>query len=119
MVRWPEATKYSAGPTEHWVAVVLQATKIFLAQNYLTDQKYLFLCSESWVAVVYDRPLQFPGPKLFKSVVHVVQSDTVLTILTGPPEMEGDHQILGAGGPLGQCSRKLISNPASSMGMCK
>ena len=25
--------------------------------------------------------------------------------------MEEDHQILGAGGPLGQCSRKLISNP--------
>ena len=29
VVRWPEATKYSAGPPEHWVAVVLQATKIF------------------------------------------------------------------------------------------
>ena len=25
--------------------------------------------------------------------------------------MEEDHQILGAGGPLGQCSRKFISNP--------
>ena len=28
--------------------------------------------------------------------------------------MEEDHQILGAGGPMGQCSRKLISNPATS-----
>ena len=26
--------------------------------------------------------------------------------------MKEDHYILGAGGPLGQCSRKLISNPA-------
>ena len=25
--------------------------------------------------------------------------------------MEEGHHILGAGGPLGQCSRKLISNP--------
>ena len=25
--------------------------------------------------------------------------------------MKEDHYILGAGGPLGQCSRKLISNP--------
>ena len=29
VVRWPEATKFSAGPPEHWVAVVRQATKIF------------------------------------------------------------------------------------------
>ena len=29
VVRWPEATKYSAGPPEHWVAVVRQATEIF------------------------------------------------------------------------------------------
>ena len=28
--------------------------------------------------------------------------------------MEEDHQILGAGGPLGQCFRKLISNPQAS-----
>ena len=27
--------------------------------------------------------------------------------------MEEDHQLLGAGGPLGQCSRKLISNPGN------
>ena len=47
---------------------------------------------------------------MFESVV--VYSDTVLKVLTGPPEMEDNHQILGAGGPLGQCSRKLISNPA-------
>ena len=53
------------------------------------------------------RPLKFTGPKLFKSVVY---SDTVLKILTGPPEMEEDHQILRAGGPLGQCSRNVISN---------
>ena len=32
-------------------------------------------------------------------------------VLTGPPEMAEDHQILGTGGPLGQCSKKLISNP--------
>ena len=25
--------------------------------------------------------------------------------------MKEDHYILGAGGPLGQCSRKLISSP--------
>ena len=28
VVRWPEATKYSAGPPEHWVAVVQQVTEI-------------------------------------------------------------------------------------------
>ena len=28
VVRWPEATKFLAGPPEHWVAVVRQATKI-------------------------------------------------------------------------------------------
>ena len=32
-------------------------------------------------------------------------------VLTGPPEMAENHQILGTGGPLGQCSKKLISNP--------
>ena len=32
-------------------------------------------------------------------------------VLTGPPEMAEDHQIFGTGGPLGQCSKKLISNP--------
>ena len=35
-------------------------------------------------------------------------------VLTGPPEMAEDHQILGAGGPLGQCSKKLISNPVKT-----
>ena len=29
VVRWPEATKFSAGPPEHWVVVVQQATEIF------------------------------------------------------------------------------------------
>ena len=29
VVRWPEATKSSAGPLEHWVAEVRQATEIF------------------------------------------------------------------------------------------
>ena len=29
VVRWPEATKFSAGPPEHWVVVVRQATGIF------------------------------------------------------------------------------------------
>ena len=38
-------------------------------------------------------------------------SDRILKILTEPPEIDEDHQILGAGGPLGQFSRKLISNP--------
>ena len=33
-------------------------------------------------------------------------------VLTGPPEMAEDHHILGTGGPLGQWSKKLISNPA-------
>ena len=33
-------------------------------------------------------------------------------VLAGPPEMAEDHQILGAHGPLGQCSKKVISNPA-------
>ena len=28
VVRWPEATKYPAGPLELWVAVVRQATEI-------------------------------------------------------------------------------------------
>ena len=55
--------------------------------------------------------LKFTGPKLFE--IFVVYSDKILKILTGPPEMEEDHQILGAGGPLGQCSRKLISNPVN------
>ena len=32
-------------------------------------------------------------------------------VLTGPPEMAEDHQIFGTAGPLGQCSKKLISNP--------
>ena len=54
-------------------------------------------------------PLKFPGQKICKSVVH---SGTILKNLTGPPEMEEGHQILGAGGPLGQCPRKVISNPA-------
>ena len=39
-------------------------------------------------------------------------SDTIFKKWTAPPDIEEDHQILGAGGPLGQCSRKLISNPA-------
>ena len=34
-------------------------------------------------------------------------------VLTGPPEMAEDHQILGTGGPLGQCSKKVISNPGT------
>ena len=34
-------------------------------------------------------------------------------VLTGPPEMAEDHQIFGTAGPLGQCSKKLISNPDS------
>ena len=42
-------------------------------------------------------------------------SDTILKKWTGPPDIEEDHQILGAGGPLGQCSRKLISNPVTLM----
>ena len=41
----------------------------------------------------------------------VLFSDTILKILLGPPEIAQDHQILGVGGPLGQCFRKLISNP--------
>ena len=41
----------------------------------------------------------------------VLYSDTILKILLGPPEIAQDHQILGVGGPLGQCFRKLISNP--------
>ena len=61
---------------------------------------------------MYNRPLKFTGPKLFESVL--VYSDTILKILTRPPEMEEDHQILGVGGPLGQCSRKLISNPGQA-----
>ena len=40
----------------------------------------------------------------------VVYSESILKILTGPSAMKEDHYILGAGGPLGQCSRKLISN---------
>ena len=32
-------------------------------------------------------------------------------VLTGPPEMAEDHQILGAGGLLGQCPKKFIFNP--------
>ena len=61
----------------------------------------------------YNRALKFTVPNLFEIVV--VYSDTILKILTGPPEMEEDHQILGTGGPLGECSRKLISNPGNSI----
>ena len=32
-------------------------------------------------------------------------------VLTGPPEMAEDHHIFGTAGPLGQCSKKLSSNP--------
>ena len=49
---------------------------------------------------------------LFKILFEiVVYSESILKILTGPSAMKEDHYILGAGGPLGQCSRKLISNP--------
>ena len=36
--------------------------------------------------------LKFTGLKLFKSVMYL---DTILKILTGPSEMEEDHQISG------------------------
>ena len=49
---------------------------------------------------------------LFKILFEiVVYSESILKIMTGPSAMKEDHYILVAGGPLGQCSRKLISNP--------
>ena len=46
-----------------------------------------------------------------KNVKSVVYSNKKNLNLTGPPDIEEAHQILGAGGPLGQCFRKLICNP--------
>ena len=48
-------------------------------------------------------------------VKSVVYSNTIFKNLTAPPDIEEDHQILGDGGPLGQCFRKLISNPDSTI----
>ena len=49
---------------------------------------------------------------LFRILFEIaVYQESILKILTGPSAMKEDHYILGAGGPLGKCSRKLISNP--------
>ena len=49
---------------------------------------------------------------LFRILFEIVlYSESILKILTRPSAKKEDHYILVAGGPLGQCSRKLISNP--------
>ena len=65
-------------------------------------------------------PYNFPAQNCLKEIISislfrilfeiVAYSESILKILTGPSAMKEDHYILGAGGPLGLCSRKLISN---------